>query len=82
MAENKFFVKPARENGYVLKPNGLRLKPSGEWIYGDVEFWHRRLKDGDVVGDTKAKAPAETKAEATTPAPASSVSTSKKEGIK
>lgn len=48
MAGNEFFVKPKHKGSTVLKPNGQRLKAEGELMYSDVEFWHRRIKDGDV----------------------------------
>jgi hypothetical protein len=51
------FVKPGsrqddRDHPLVVRaPNGRRLSPSGEEV-PDTQFWHRRLRDRDVVPAT------------------------------
>lgn len=44
---DKIFIKPAKKELIVLKPDGTRLKPDGELVAA-VTYWHRRLKDNEV----------------------------------
>lgn len=42
-------IKPAREGLVVINPiTGQPLKEEGEKVQAST-YWHRRLKDGDVV---------------------------------
>ena len=49
------FVKPGPSRDdpakqlFVRRPDGIPLSPNGEEVPDHDAFWHRRLRDGDVV---------------------------------
>lgn len=45
---SKIFIKPRKPEFIVFKPDGRRLKSEGEYVDA-VPFWHRRIKDKDVI---------------------------------
>ena len=54
---SKIFIKPRKPEFIVFKPDGRRLKSEGEYVEA-VTFWHRRLKDKDVIVIKPPKTPA------------------------
>jgi hypothetical protein len=62
-------VKPARAGDIIRDPRTKQQLPAEGGRVPDTSFWHRRLRDGDVVlvEDEPAAPPAAEPAKATTP---------------